>query len=458
MVLSPPGITQSSGTAELLRSRNVQAVIKGNFVVLPCDLISEVPGEDFLEAWMAHQPALAENSVSSNGQALTSSLSDNVNQPGGLGVWYETSGEDSKGEEPDFLVTTPIDSSFVTQADRPGQRGLARLAYSTTTATIKDSMTDDEALPVRHSILAKYSRVKTFRTYRDAHIYVFPRWILDIVNHNSEMDSISEDLVGSWAKINWQTGLAERLGFNAALAHEAKRSSAPDVNLTSNDEQSKVVALASTGQCDIPVGGVKDIGERDFSSSSPSPPIFAYTYTANHNGPMLRRTDTSASILRVSLRLAKLDATEDVGLDKLSPLAHPRKISNPSGIAPKCTVTKADCLLADNVTVEEKCVIKESVLGANCHVKSGARLTRCVLMDGVTVGERCQLTGCVLGRKSQIGRESVLKDCEVQDGNQVPSKTESKGEKFTFFEALEGSEHPTSHEDSDASANDAPET
>lgn len=94
-------------------------------------------------------------------------------------------------------------------------------------------------------------------------------------------------------------------------------------------------------------------------------------------------------------------------------------------------------------------MIKESVVGANCHIASGARLTRCLLMDGAVVGERCQLTGCIIGRRSKIGRESVLKDCEVQDGNVVPDETDAKNEKFMVFEGLE-EEDGDDDEDMDA--------
>lgn len=87
--------------------------------------------------------------------------------------------------------------------------------------------------------------------------------------------------------------------------------------------------------------------------------------------------------------------------------------------------------------MEEKCVIKESVIGANCHIASGARLTRCVVMAGAVIGPRSVLTGCVIGNRSKIGRECNLKDCEVQDGNAVPDETDAKNEKFMVFEGLD---------------------
>jgi hypothetical protein len=44
-------------------------------------------------------------------------------------------------------------------------------------------------------------------------------------------------------------------------------------------------------------------------------------------------------------------------------------------IGGRCTVLNPDCLFAENIqTGEEKCVAKESVIGANCYVGNGAQL------------------------------------------------------------------------------------
>jgi translation initiation factor eIF-2B subunit gamma len=166
--------------------------------------------------------------------------------------------------------------------------------------------------------------------------------------------------------------------------------------------------------------------------------MLAYIHPSSDSAqPLIRRVDTTALLLTVSLRLAKLPSIDEAGRDA-SPFAHAHKVAYPAGVAQRCTVTKADCLLGENVTVEEKSVIKESVIGANCQIRSGAKLTRCVLMDGAVVEAKAQLSGCVVGRRALVGNDCVLKDCEVQDGNKVPEKTDAKGEKFMVFEGLEG--------------------
>ena len=371
---------------------------------------------------------------------------------GGLGVWFQTKDESSvKGEETDFIITTPLVPPTVQPPEGSLRSSISKLVYSTTTDTLKDITQEKKYFPVRHGLIRKHGRIRMLTTYRDAHIYLFPYWVLDMVTRNETMDSISEDVVGWWAKASWQDGLADKLGLRAVFeapddmegSHHSglieedmdieNLSSTSTSNLKSRTAKEPRSAFASRVSKPTAISG----GETKSGHDIAVPPILAYVHPITTDAPLIRRVDTAGILLSVSLRLAKLDSVEELGRLASSPFAHTHKIVYQGGIAQRCTVTKADCLLAENVTVEEKSVIKESVIGANCHIKSGARLTRCVLMDGVVIGERCQLTACILGRRSQIGRESVLKECEVQEGNIVPHGTDSKGEKFMVFEGLD---------------------
>jgi len=51
-------------------------------------------------------------------------------------------------------------------------------------------------------------------------------------------------------------------------------------------------------------------------------------------------------------------------------------------------------------------------------------------MDGVTIGDKCVLTNTVIGKKAKIGNKASLTGCEVQDGNVVAEGTEGKNEKY----------------------------
>ncbi|OOG00348.1 hypothetical protein ASPCADRAFT_158284 [Aspergillus carbonarius ITEM 5010] len=405
-VVAPMDLEMTMGTAELLRLPEVQDCIKTDFLLLPCDIICDIPGESILEAWMQG------------------------GRRGGLAVYYQTQGreESVKGEATDFVAIAPLEQdeapavSHLVDGPAALRFGLSKLVMSMPMDTVKEKMEQDKGFLIRHSLVDKHAQVKMLTSYRDAHLYVFPYWVKDLARHQEKLESVSEDLIGYWAKAGWQQGLGDKLGMNKIFQdHNDHENRSHDGELLDEEIDLQDISSTKTGT--------------QTSKSSEYPQILAYVQRGSI--PFIRRVDSSAILLSTSLRLAKLESIEEVGRQAASPLSHNQKIAYPEGVAQRCTVTKSDCLLAENVTVEPTCVIKESVIGPNCHISSGARLTRCVLMEGAVVESRAQLTGCLIGRRARIGRESVLKDCEVQDANVVPEDTDAKNEKFMVFEGLD---------------------
>ncbi|PGH21475.1 hypothetical protein AJ80_03266 [Polytolypa hystricis UAMH7299] len=475
-LVAPTDLTLTTGTAELLRLPEVQACIKTDFLLLPCDLICELSGESILEAWMYSQGSLDGLSVPEPFSYRPSSTvgrnGEKAGRRGGIGVWYPmaTKQEGVKGEVADFVATAPLDGNDapVINSARDGsasvRSALSKLVYAMPMDTLKDIMEEKKAFLVRHSLMKKHARVKLLTTYRDAHIYIFPYWVKEMAKRNEKFQSVSEDLVGWWAKAEWQDGLAEKLGLREVFEHKENyglQSINQDEDLIEREIDLLTMSTTKFGasnNSDLQDASFHESSERPSllsrtttmltvhdsieSSNEPLtvPSIFAYLHPSLPTAPLIRRVDNASLLLNTSLQLAKLESRDTIDPADASPLSHAHKIAYPAGVAPRSSITRADCLIAENVTVEEKCVIKESVIGANCHIASGARLTKCLLMDGAVVGERCQLTGCVVGRRSKIGRESVLKDCEVQDGNVVPDETDAKNEKFMVFEGLDHDE------------------
>lgn len=335
---------------------------------------------------------------------------------GGLSVYYETKGETViKGEETDFIATSPVDKGAVPSSKLSLLENVSKLVYSVPTDTLKDITEEKKSFPIRHSLLSAHSRIRMLGSHRDAHIYIFPAWILDMINNNEELDSLGEDVIGYWAKAGWQDGLGERLGLREIFVPPQLNHS--DENLLEDSYDNDNVDLG-----DLSSTWISEIKP----SSNPLhqkaaltiPPILAYVHpkgTSDKPQPLIRRVDTAPLLLATSLQLAKLEAQDTLGREHCSPFAHASKIAYPEGIASRTTISKTDSLLAENVTVEEKSSIKECVIGTNCQIKTGAKLVRCVLMDGVVVGKGCRLTGCILGKRSEIGDESILVDCEVQE-------------------------------------------
>lgn len=447
-ILTPNELSQNTGTAEIFRLPEVQAVIKGDFLVLPCDLVCDVTGEALLESWMIKEAGLGGgvSLTKESGRYIHTIGGERIGRRGGLGVWYDTKGEDSiKGEETDFIATLPSASTGVLPPRGSLLPNIYNLAYSIPTDALNDLTEEKKSFQIRHSLLRRYGQVKLRTSYRNAHIYFFPFWVLEFIKNNPSLDSISEDIVGWWAKTGWQRGLGAKLRLTDVLGTSQEEDN-DDMTGQSifSDEQIDLGSMSSTGPQSFSNEVDEKPDERRLASRSrasnrpgqatlssdskqeiPIPPILAYVHPSQASNSLIKRVDTGSLLLSVSLRLAKIESAEDTGTSIPSPFAHKRKIAHPAGVAQRSTVTKVDCLLDENVVVEEKAVVKECVVGPNCKIEKGARLNRCIVMDGVVVGERCQLNGCILGKNCRIGKESVLRDCEVQGGYGVPEKSMS---------------------------------
>jgi translation initiation factor eIF-2B subunit gamma len=415
-LLAPKDLDQNMGTAQIFRLPEVREIVKGDFIVLPCDLVCELGGETLIESWMVKEAGLG--GATGGGHEFTGPKmavgGEKGGRRGGLGVWYETKGETIiKGEETDFIATSPLELGPVPPPKSSLLSHVSKLVYSVPTDTLNDITEESKNLfPIRHGLIRAHSRIRMLSSHRDAHIYIFPAWVIDMINRNEHMDSIGEDVIGWWAKAGWQDGLAEKLGLLEIFNNP--NPSGSDDNLLDNAPADEVdfASLSSTWTSKLePLGALHPKAKPEV------PPMLAYVHPSKGKDqiPLIRRVDTASLLLSISLQLAKLESIEQTGREAASPFAHTSKVAYPQGIASKTTVTRPDCLLAENVTVEEKSAIKECVIGANCQIKEGAKLTRCLLMDGVVVGKGCKLTGCILGRRSEIGEDSVLQDCEVQE-------------------------------------------
>lgn len=430
-ILAPAGLDQNTGTAEILRLPEVRELIETDFIVLPCDLVCELAGERLLQAWMVKSASLMDllDSPSfSNGCQHRHS--------GGLGVWYNTKGASVavvKGEETDFVATAPLPWSPAAPPKGSVFQNLSKLVYSIPTDSLNDVVEERKALPIRHSLLRSNPRVRMYTAHRDAHIYIFPRWILDFIAANDRLESIGEDVVGWLAKAGWQRGLAEKLHMDKVChgkhakdqdassteSQSSPRDGSPAGRSTLKTQTLVAPAIVETRQA-------RDEGNHSMRAAEIEvPPVLAYIHaTENQTNPaLIRRVDTAQLLLATSLQLAKLPSVEETG-EAASPFAHPRKIAYPEGVKSRTTITKQDSLIAENVTVEEKTSIKETVVGANCQIKEGAKLSQCLLMEGVVVGKGCKLSKCILGKRCVIGDGSVLTDCEVQENLLVEPRSE----------------------------------
>ncbi|KAI9711194.1 MAG: hypothetical protein M1820_002181 [Bogoriella megaspora] len=463
-ILAPKDLTQTTGTGEIFRFPEVQKAIKGDFIVLPCDIICELDGTSLLESWMVQEAGLggANGGIDEDGRHIRLGLGGEMRERrGGLAVWYPTKGENAiKNEETDFVATTPLPAPVVSPSPSSLRPDIGNLVYSMPTDTLNDVTEEHKSFPIRHSLLRKHGRIKMRTTHRSAHIFFFPYWILPMITNNEVIENVGEDVLGWWAKAGWQTGLGDKLGLRDILNGDSSPNG--DALETSGidsvlDDEVDLASMSSTWTSPPQPQPDHESLSVSFASRIPSsirpspssskplsiPPILAYLQPSTPDRKLIRRVDTAPSLLNTSLLLAKLPSLDDQSSSQPahpSPFAHTSKIAYPDGVEKPSRVETESTLLDANVTIGARCNIKESVIGANCAIGSGSRLQRCLLMEHCVVGENVQLTGCILGRRCKVeggpvgkgdgGEKTRLTDCEVQEGFVVPWGAEAKGEEF----------------------------
>ena len=471
-LLAPEDLDHTTPTADLLRLPEVQEVIKSDFLLLPCDLICETPGEDFLETHLTMLGTPGSN-TDLNGLQPTISRSDGSrnDRSGGLSIWYNTADreESVKKEECDFMCTANLDQQPIlpilkskTAPEQP-PAVLRKLVWAMPMSELHDQIESrrswDKHWHPRASLIKHYGFVKTLTKYRDSHIYLFPRWVKEFALLNEQFESVSEDLVGTWAKAEWRgPQFRAQFGIKELFGDAKPQQNGDDRPLDEShiEDDLDLLHLSTTQTTRRPREDFiapqrpahlssRVTGRPKFSILSPDtpttasepiprmPPIYAYVAPSASSAPLIRRVDTTPLLLSVSLLLAKLPALDESATkdNVSSPFAHSSKIAPTATIAPQVSITRADTLIGSNASVDSKCVIKASVIGSNVTIASGCRLSGCVIMDGASIGEKCELNGTVVGRKARLGKGCKLVGCEVQDENVVADGTEgAKGEKF----------------------------
>ena len=421
-MIAPEGLSHTMGTAEILRLPEVEAAINGDFMVLPCDLVCDLPGDALLESWMIEQGSLGGTTDVHSGHL----------RRGGVGVWYETKADDYvKGTETDFVITTsPLEPSTPTPSAslRPN---ISKLLYATTTDTLRDTAQEKGGFPIRSGLIRKHRKLRMLTTHRDAHLYLFPYWVIDFIKRNEKFDTISEDVIGWWAKAGWQDGLAEKLHMDEVVDSVTSKRFVKET--PSNNTLDFNIQGLTTTSTSVPRTHVSH-------NKMLRPPTFLSYVHPHPSAQLIRRVDTSALLLSTTLRLAALPPIETPPVDTTpNPHSHTKKLlTDPSLIAPHTTIHVPTTLIAPNTSVATHCTIKSSCIGYNCVVGEGAKIIGSLLMDNVQVESKATLQDCILGRRCVIGKNARLEGCEVQEGFRIDEGTiGSKGEKFCAFEGLD---------------------
>ncbi|KAK9768677.1 Translation initiation factor eIF-2B subunit gamma [Basidiobolus ranarum] len=330
------------GTVEALRQ--VKDKIRHDFIVMSCDLVFDLVPHDFLNFHRA------------NDSTMTSLFYEPIKSEGG------GSGRDDDDMN-QYVGVDPKDS---------------RLIYSKAAIDVSDE------LVFRMSLLWKHPCINVYTTLRDAHLYIFKRWVMDLIMKKDKFLSIREDLVPYLTKIQYQTGLIEK------------------------DEIEKLITPSSNQQDPFEYSSSRRVLEQDL--------VKCQVYF--HRGGLCGRVNTVGTYFDMNRHMAK--TTTDI------------RVPSSADINPK-TQIGADSIVGEGSRMGEKCSVKKSIIGAHCIIGKNVKISNTILMDYVQVEDGVKLDGCVVCNGAKIHEKAQLKDCEVGANVVVEKDTQAKSERFMDY-------------------------
>ncbi|KAG4305105.1 hypothetical protein PORY_001275 [Pneumocystis oryctolagi] len=340
-VYAPSSVDDVLGTADVLRK--IHDKIKSDFIVLGCDLVTNLPPHEILDFHRIHTPTVT---------SLLYDISKNDNF-----VLSKDSGRKM------FFGINKSDNALV---------------------CIKSAADVNEEFTVRTSMLWKYPQICIATTLRDSHLYVFKRWVLDLIVQNERISSVQEDLIPLLVKCQYQSLLLKRYDIREIISHYGYA-----CNFVLDDlADEKLVKVLS--------------------------------YVLPKNRYCLR-SNTVQAYIDLNRNLSKI-STET-------------RICTSAKVAQK-VVIGTDSLVGENTKIDERCNVNKSVIGANCILGKSVTVINSIVMDNVKIDDGVRLDSCVVCINSVIGSKSKLKNCCISGGYKVPSETFSKNDSLVVFDDM----------------------
>ncbi|KAI8842552.1 nucleotide-diphospho-sugar transferase [Chytridium lagenaria] len=332
------------GSADVLRQHSNR--IKTDFILLSCDIITNFPPHRLIDVYRMQSPTVTALFYESlKAEEASSWKKDDDALQEFVGIDHRTC---------QLVMTTPLDEL------------------------------DDEELPIRIPLLEAFPIVKVHTKLRDAHMYIFKHWILDLIAAKPKISNIRRDLIPVLLKAQYSGKFMKKEGIDKLLPLDQ------DTFLPARD-------LSSTG------GG--------FVGSDTTPKIVC---TAIVPGP------TSGYIFRANTQWAYMEGNKQMTKQLTEGLvASSAEISSRAQVGP-------DSMVGEGTKIGERSSVKKSVIGHHCVIGKNVKIAGSIIMDHCIVEDNVKLDGSILCNTSKIHEAAQLKDCMVGASFVV----EKEGERF----------------------------
>ncbi|KAF9126858.1 hypothetical protein BGX30_015063 [Mortierella sp. GBA39] len=350
-------VDDNCGTAQALA--RIKDKIKTDFIVISCDLLTSLPPHQFLDMHRSEDPTVT---------ALFFEPSKSEGGPTG------------SSKETEVTQFVGIDATN------------SQLVYLNNSEEM-----DTEEFSVRVSLLSKHPVMNITRLLQDGHLYIFKRWVIDLINEVSikrSRASLKEHVLPLLVKSQHQRVLADREGVTIAAE-----------SLTANPSTQALALSLSTTQA-------PEIEGRSENAQWKSPvKCKAFVVTKD---VYCGRANSISNYFELNRYYTKITD----------------KDRNPGGQGQ----VGADSLVGDDTKLGDRTSVKKSTLGSHVTIGKNVKIVNSIVMDHVVLEDNVKLDGCIVCSGAKICEKSSLKDCEVGGGFRVEKETQARNERLVDFQ------------------------
>lgn len=356
------------GTADAVRL--IHERIHTDFIVISCDLITNVDVREILNLYRKHNASIT---------AL-------------------------------MLPVPKVPEDFVTPGPKNKQKpetDLIGISNETGRLVFLASASDfEETIKISQTLLKKHPSFTIHSKLMDTHLYVINKWVLDFLVHNKNFTTLKGELLPYIVR--------KQLSKPTKQYLDDKNTSIVQLDL--KDDIHRFATEKHLDKLIREMSAYND-HDTDLEDAYHGDVIRCYAYIGT------RKFGLRANTIQM-YHLANTKISEWWGSEE-------QTIPN---IAPNATVRSTqmqDCRVGSNALVDEKTSLKQSHIGPNSVVESKSRISQSVIMENVTIKERCVIQNCILCNGCVIEEGAELKDCLVGPQHVVTSGSQHSREVLT---------------------------
>ncbi|KAI9145379.1 nucleotide-diphospho-sugar transferase [Paraphysoderma sedebokerense] len=310
------------GTADALR--HIKDKIQHDFIVLSCDAITTLPPHPILDFHRIEDPTMT-------------------------ALFFERPPKSEGGgssQAPDMTEFVVLDQTR------------QHLAFTAPRADM------DSYLSLRMSLLRKFPILNVYTNLQDAHLYIFKKWVIDLIAQKKQLSSIRSELLPFLIKCQYVKDFVQEEDIeHLVLAKQSSLTEARNFSTCSSTPK------ASGVSCQV------------------------FTYTQGYSG----RANTVPGYCDINRYMAKSSDNR---------IAASAEISSKTQVGP-------DSMVGEGSKIGDRCSVKKSVIGSHCTIGKNVKITNSVIMDYVEIHDDVKLEGVVICNNAKIEEKCQMKDCEI---------------------------------------------